>query len=236
MSKKPYISVVIPAYNEEDYLPYCLKSLKNQKFSDFEIIVVDNNSTDKTAAIARKFGAKVIKEPKQGYIFALNTGMGKAKGEIIAVTDADTNVSYQWLDVINKCFKKKSVIAMTGSASIETESRLYQRFTYTLFNLFLGINFLIGKPHIVGFNFAVRNEIFKRIGGLDKRFYMSCDVDLGLRLKQYGEIVFDKKAYVKTVSRRWDNNFKLAFWQYAISYLFTVWLRRPPRVIQAVIR
>ena len=62
----PAISVVIPAFNEEKYLPACLEALKKQTFKNYELIVVDNNSTDKTAQIAKKFGARVVKEKKQG--------------------------------------------------------------------------------------------------------------------------------------------------------------------------
>lgn len=58
----PFFSVVIPAFNEEKFLPNCLKSLKEQDFKDFEIIVVNNNSIDKTAKIAKEFGARVIFE------------------------------------------------------------------------------------------------------------------------------------------------------------------------------
>jgi len=58
------ISVIIPVFNEEKFLPRCLESLKNQKFKDFEIIVVDNNSTDKTAEIAKKFNVILVSEKK----------------------------------------------------------------------------------------------------------------------------------------------------------------------------
>ena len=60
-----FISVVIPAYNEENYLDRCLRSLREQRYptSQFEVIVVDNASTDATAEIARRFGARVVSEP-----------------------------------------------------------------------------------------------------------------------------------------------------------------------------
>jgi len=88
----PIISVIIPAANEEKTLPFCLASLKKQTFSNFEVIVIDNNSTDKTAAVAQKFGAKVVSEKKQGIIYARERGFQEAKGEIIARTDADTHL------------------------------------------------------------------------------------------------------------------------------------------------
>ena len=93
------VTVVIAAYNEEKDLPKCLTAITTQNFpkDDYEIIVVDNNSTDKTAEIAKSFGVKVITETKQGNTFAVKKGMDGAMGEIIANTDADTVVFSDWL-------------------------------------------------------------------------------------------------------------------------------------------
>lgn len=82
------ISVVIPAYNEEDSISDVVKDF-SQPYVD-EIIVVDNNSTDKTAAIAKKNGAKVVHEPKQGYGFAVQRGLKEAAGDLIFVTESDS--------------------------------------------------------------------------------------------------------------------------------------------------
>ncbi|GIW67109.1 MAG: hypothetical protein KatS3mg095_1007 [Candidatus Parcubacteria bacterium] len=80
------ISVIIPAYNEEKGIENTLKRIPKEVF---EIIVVDNNSTDKTAEIAKKLGAKVVKETKQGYGYALQKGFNIAQGDIIVTLDAD---------------------------------------------------------------------------------------------------------------------------------------------------
>ncbi len=89
--KKTLISVVVPAFNEEKFIGRCLEALKRQDFSEkYEIIVVDNNSTDKTAQIAKRMGVKVVSEKKQGDVFALRKGCSEAQGEIIAITDAET--------------------------------------------------------------------------------------------------------------------------------------------------
>jgi glycosyltransferase involved in cell wall biosynthesis len=75
------ISVIIPAFNEEKFLGNCLFSLKEQNFKDFGIIVVDNNSTDKTAEIAKKFGAILVSEKNQGVAFARNRGVQRNKAK-----------------------------------------------------------------------------------------------------------------------------------------------------------
>ena len=79
------ISIVIPARNEEKLLPDCLGSLRNQDYpGDYEIIVVDNGSTDATADIARSFGAKVIAANAEGSVFyARQAGADAARGDII---------------------------------------------------------------------------------------------------------------------------------------------------------
>ncbi len=73
---KPIISVVIPAYNEENYIEACLKSLRNQKTNvPYEIVVCDNNSTDRTVEIAKKYADKVVYERRQGIGYARNKGV-----------------------------------------------------------------------------------------------------------------------------------------------------------------
>jgi len=112
---RPKISVIIPAFNEEKYLPACLESLRKQSFRDFEVIVVDNNSTDRTGEIARNYGFKVVEEKRQGMIPARERGFREAKAQIIARTDADTVVTPNWLKVIDESFRKNPfVVGMTG--------------------------------------------------------------------------------------------------------------------------
>ena len=76
---QPQVRVVVPAYNEESHLPLCLAALLNQDFQDFELIVVDNGSTDETPAVATEFGAKVICEGRKGVGHARQAGFLNAK-------------------------------------------------------------------------------------------------------------------------------------------------------------
>ncbi len=103
------LSVIIPAFNEENFLPRCLESLKNQKFKDFEIIVVDNNSTDKTAEIAKKFNVILFSEKNQGVAYARNKGSEIAKGEILVFTDI------LFAKSLNKFIKIKNIIKSKNS-------------------------------------------------------------------------------------------------------------------------
>ena len=232
------MSVVLSAYNEEEYLPKTLDAIVNQTFprQDYEIVVVDNNSTDKTAEIARSYKARVVREQKQGNTFALGTGLKAAEGEIIASTDADTIVYHNWLEVIYKAFQDKNVVGATGTLDLRAGNRIESFLAEKVYEYFLRLNFLIGKAHFSGFNFAVRKSVLDEIGGLDEKFTMSPDVDLGLRMNKYGKVIFLKQMRVLTSFRRWKENPVKTFLTYAKGYIWAAWLRKPPPVKQNVIR
>lgn len=87
--RKPLVSVIIPAYNEERYLSFCLSSLLGQSFRNFEIILIDDGSTDKTPEIAEKFSVSYFLQDHLGTGKARNLGAKKARGEILVFVDAD---------------------------------------------------------------------------------------------------------------------------------------------------
>lgn len=95
------LSVIIPAYNEEKYIEETLKSIKSQSFKDYELIVVCNGCTDKTARISRKYTNKVY-EIKKGAIRAKNFGAKKARYEKLVFLDADTILTSKTLESISK--------------------------------------------------------------------------------------------------------------------------------------
>lgn len=88
MFKQKRVSLVFPAYNEEENIVTAIKDFKSLKILD-EIIVIDNNSTDQTNKLAKKTGARVIKEAHQGYGFALRRGMNEANGDYIVLCEPD---------------------------------------------------------------------------------------------------------------------------------------------------
>jgi len=183
------ITVVVAAYNEEKDLSKCLTAITTQDFpkDDYEILVVDNNSQTKLRKLAKSFGARVVTETKQGNTPAVKKGMDCAEGEIIANTDADTVVFPDWLSTIKKIFEDPKVVAATGSAYVKTGNKLVDFLYRKLYDCFIGFNFLIGKPHMTGFNMIARKKTYDEIGGLDATFTMSPDVDLGLRLGKRGK-------------------------------------------------
>lgn len=232
------ISVVITAYNEEQYLPICLQSVFSSDFpkAEFEVVVVNNNSKDTSAEIAKKLGARVLNEEKQGYVYALSKGMNEARGEIIAVTDADTEVSKNWLSEIEKSFVNKNVVAATGMSDLRSLNFRTKLVSGLGFYVFVKSNFLIGKPHLSGFNFAVRRASFIKAGGLNTNYQMSPDIELGLRMKKFGKIIFNKQMITHTSIRRWKEGYLSTANMYIKGYLYTAWLHKPPPVRQKPVR
>ena len=109
-------SIVVPAYNEAGYLGCSLTSLQDQDFAGpYEIIVVDNNSTDDTAAVAAGYGVRVVNEPEQGVCAARQRGAEVSNGEIIVSVDADTVYPSDWLSTIDERFTaSEEIVAVAG--------------------------------------------------------------------------------------------------------------------------
>ena len=93
----PRITVVVPAYNEEKYLRQTNTFLRRQNYPNFEILVVNNASTDRTEEIAKKHADRVVYEPKKGFYYSMYKGLIEAKGEIVVRSDADNKPEKDWL-------------------------------------------------------------------------------------------------------------------------------------------
>ena len=133
------ISVIIPMYNGESTIEKCLKALKQQSFNGkFEVIVVDDGSTDNGANLAEKLGVKVIRQKNKGPASARNNGAKIATGDIIVFTDSDCVPSESWLAEMAEPLKDKGITGVQGAyktkqkkliarfAQLEIESR-YER-------------------------------------------------------------------------------------------------------------
>ncbi len=230
MVRNKYISVVIPAYNEEDWIEIPLKSLEEQDFGgEYEVIVVDNASDDRTGEIARDYGARVIQEPEKGCTRAYQLGFDAARYPIIAATDADTRVPSNWLSLISDSFDGPEVVGVYGSCTFYDSSRYVNWLAKYGFTAFLRFNDLVGRPHLDGFNMAVSKEAFHEVGGFNLSMKSASDVDLSQRLKDHGKLVYNKDLVVETSARRLEEWGFRFFIHHAINYFNVVWLRRPEK-------
>ncbi|MDE1768825.1 MAG: glycosyltransferase [Candidatus Micrarchaeota archaeon] len=217
----PYMSVIIPALNEQKYIKYPIDGLKKQTFRDFETIVVDGGSEDRTRSIARKH-AKVTVALRKGVAAGRNKGAVVSRGKILVFIDADTKPSRALLATYADAFKDKRVVAATGPIyPLEKTSRRI-RLGYGFVSVpFVKLSILLGRPSIVGSNFAVRTESFIKAGGFDPKLITYEDWDLSMRLKKFGKIVYLDDAVVHTSARRivaWG------VWGYLLYYVINMFM------------
>lgn len=204
------VSVVIPAYNEEKYIGEALKHLNQQEVKADEIIVVDNNSADKTAQIAKKYGARVISEKIQGMIPARNRGLNQAQYEIIARNDADTRVPKDWIKRIKENFETdKDLIALSGPTHFYDFPfpNIFQNKQWMDKAVFALIRSQIKHPTLYGPNMAIRKSAWEKVKNLvcldDGNVHE--DIDLAIHLGNFGKIKIDQKLIVNISFRRWKN-------------------------------
>ncbi len=206
------ISVIIPAYNEEMLLPRCLESLKRQSFRGaYEILVVDNNSRDRTSDVAREAGAEVVFEPHPGITWARQKGLETARGEIVACTDADSTVGPRWLETIWDAFARDpAAVAVGGQVSYARGRGFGGNLPYWFGPLVLSSERLlcriVGRPGgFWGANFAARRSALIRAGGFNRTIdFHGEDAELAARLRPLGRILFDAGNVVRTSPRRYE--------------------------------
>jgi len=198
---RPDISIVIAAFNEEKNLPRLFETIKNQDFKgSFEIIVIDNNSTDKTAQIAKKLGARVVKEKIQGIGPAKNRGCLEAKGEILAICDADNLLPPNWLSTIWESFSQsKEIVGVTGSVFISEIPKSISYIFWLLYLIFLKLS-----KRLEGCNMAFRKDAFLKVGGFTKGVKFGENIDISEKLKKVGKLVINPKLFVYFSPRRYQ--------------------------------
>ena len=217
------ISVVVPAFNEEKLLPACLDSLFAQEYEgELEILVVDNASTDGTAGVARRYGARVVEEPRRGYSNALMRGFAAARGEIIACTDADTVVPPDWIQRLACEYDRgEDVVAVGGDIQFERpnwKSSILTQFLIPWINRIDRGN--PAGPHLWGANLSVRRDAFLEVGGWNPKFSLQADSELSERLRKAGRVVVVESIRVRTSSRRWNRSLLLNSFLFASNWLW----------------
>jgi glycosyltransferase involved in cell wall biosynthesis len=204
------ISVVIPAFNEEGYLGETLASLnraraflKDEGSSPTEIIVVDNDSGDSTADVARSLGATVARERRHNVAKVRNTGAKLSNGEVLVFVDADTVVPEE---LLSRIVEVMSDAACSGGA-VDTDYRPMKLTikAYLQFWRFLGK--LTGMAQ--GATQFCRRDLFFALNGYDETLFMGEDVDFHWRLKriakrQNGSVVLIEDLRVVPSTRRFD--------------------------------
>ena len=119
MSTLPYVSIIVAAYNSEKTIGKCIESLLALDYKRYEIIIVDNNSSDKTAEIVKQYDVSYQFEKRRGWPAARNTGIKHSKAEFVANIDADCFASPNWLKILMKGFTAGDVGCVVGKTLVE---------------------------------------------------------------------------------------------------------------------
>jgi glycosyltransferase involved in cell wall biosynthesis len=207
------VSVIIPAYNEEKYLPETLASVRNALSvisHPSEIILVDNDSNDKTAQIAESYGAMVFRQQEHNISGVRNTGAENSTGDILVFIDADTVVPQKLLRKITEVMQDEKCLG--GAVSVQYSGferkwmKLYLlgwKFWERVFNMKQGAAQFCRKP------------VFERLHGYDQTVFMGEDVEFYWRLSKFarqndGYLYFIDEPKVTTSSRRFD---RMGLWK-----------------------
>lgn len=181
-----HLSIIIPAFNEELLIESCLQSISTSLAANYkpgftsEIIVVDNNSTDKTADLARQAGAEVVFEPINQIGRARNTGAKAATGDWLLFIDADSILNSGLLaDILQLIEDGKSV----GCGSTIQMHGLPWWADWTL-KLWTGVSLLFSWA--AGALVVCRSDAFRDVGGFDQELYAADEVTLSQKLKKWG--------------------------------------------------
>jgi glycosyltransferase involved in cell wall biosynthesis len=224
----PLISIVIPCYNEARFIGKVLESLNRQKYDgDYEVIIVDNNCSDNTAAIALAYGARVISENNPGVCFARQTGTEAAKGEIVISTDADTTFNETWLsDIMASFAKSEDCVAVAGPCVFSDGPWWGKVYPSLLFGSVSLFNRVAGRPfYITATNLAFKKSAWRQYNtaltqGGD-------ELALLHDLEKKGSVVFDNKNPVYTSGRRLEKGlFYNFFISFLVYYLLAYYLNR----------
>jgi glycosyltransferase involved in cell wall biosynthesis len=222
----PRVSVVVPALNEAAFLPRCLHALALQDYTGgYEVIEVDNNSTDATSDVALAHGATVVREPRPGVCAARQRGTEAARGEIVVSTDADTTVGPQWLSRIAATFDRDaSCVCVAGPCQYRGGPWWGLAYIRVLFGLVCAVFRVTGHVfYVTATNLAFRKSAWS---GYDLNLTQGGDeVDLLRRLRKRGRVVFLLDNPSLTSPRRLNNGlFYNLFVTFGYFYFLGYWL------------
>jgi poly-beta-1,6 N-acetyl-D-glucosamine synthase len=210
LSKNPLVSILVPAYNEGPTLENCIVSLFDQSYTNYEIIIINDGSTDETEKIAwhlrdtyDNFRIRVYSQPNMGKAEALNLGIKKAKGEIVICMDADSMFLPDAVRQLVLSFHDPEVAAVGGNVRVANRGQwlsLHQAIEYiTGLAIQRGAFAHMGCMQVIsGAIGAFRRDLLKEVGGYSKDTIVE-DMDVTVTLARRGyKVVYNRAAIAYT--------------------------------------
>jgi glycosyltransferase involved in cell wall biosynthesis len=216
------ISIIIPTFNEEKYLPRLLSSIRAQTYRKYEIIVVDGNSKDATQNIARKYGCRLYTEPKnkKGHPGkARNIGAKHARGDMLMFLDSDVVIPPTFLaELIEKAERRKIGVA-SGYLYPDNNNILDKIMTFFVdvyCYVLQGIS-----PHGGGMYIFARKAVHRKIGGFNRELFLGEDHDYLIRASKVAKFAFLFSPKIKISMRRLEKEGRLGLiFKYAYVELY----------------
>lgn len=199
------ISIIIPAYNEEKFLPKLLGCIQNQTYKDYEVIVADADSKDKTKQIAKKLGCKVVKGglPAAGR----NNGAKAAKGDIFLFLDADIQISQNFLKNSLKDIGERN-LDVAGCYIKPLSSSVLDGIFFAIFNFWTFCTQFF-YPNASGGGIFCKKQLHKKINGFDETIKLSEDMDYVKRCGKLGKFRILKGTMAYVSMRRFEKEGRL---------------------------
>jgi glycosyltransferase involved in cell wall biosynthesis len=229
-------TIIVCAYNEEQLLPGCLHSLLQQSLKPHEIIVINNASTDRTAAVASMPGVRVVDEPRKGLVIARETGRSVSTGDVLVYVDADCRAPRDWLRRVAREFEGPSPpVAVTGPYRFydwdilgRVLMRLYDCSLAPVTHLLAQDVFGLGAL-LYGGNFAITRKALDEIGGFDTTIeFHGEDTNLARRVAKAGRVSLKQRCWVFTSARRYRSMGRgRVFGLYVRNFCAEIFFHRP---------
>jgi len=233
------LSFVVPAYNEEAYLPDCLEAILKQTrdlAEPAEIIVVNNASTDRTREVALSYpGVRVVDEMRKGLTFARQAGFAASTGELIANVDSDSRLTPGWVAKVMKAFEQDSKLAAYSGPFIYYDLTPSQRMSVWVFYSVAWMVYVINRyilragGMVQGGNFVLRRTALEEIGGFDTSIsFYGEDTDIARRVAKVGDVLFtfDLKMYSSARRLKKEGMLTMAG-RYTLNYFWTMFGKKP---------
>jgi len=216
--KQLHVSLVIPAYNDERYLKVALDSVAKQTLMPDEVIVVDNGSSDGTAAVALSHPfVKLIKEGRSGVGFASHAGFLAAKNELIARIDTDSVLAPNWVETAARYFElHDDVAAISGKCYFyDYPMRRATSSFHALFQHYLQ-SFIAGTNMLWASNMVIRKSVWDSVIADQTIPVIHEDIDMSLKLHKAGYSIKRLRKLVASVSLIRNQTSLSYIWEYAM--------------------
>ncbi len=221
------LSIIIPTLNEEKYLPRLLQSIKRQNFFDYEIIVSDGGSTDKTVEIAKTFQTKLIVDGSVKHpSFQRNSGAKLAQGDTLLFLDADSVLPDNFLSIIYQQFKDRNLYIAGFFIKFNPNRWCYNIYSLTS-NVICYLKQNSKHPAAIGAGLIADHKAHNSINGFDLTVVLAEDYDYCERMAKLGRFRMIKKVKLLYSSRRIEKEgFFQSGWKWLKMGLFTITNRK----------